>query len=86
MQADHPTAPHAGAAQRAYATAPRTDGSRPVAGHAVDPGELHRVADPSHAPAGATAFVTGAYQPSGNAYIDRMLQLEHALKRFGSPL
>ncbi len=32
---------------------------------------------------GAT-YITGAYQPSGNAVIDRMLQLEAALKRFGT--
>lgn len=32
------------------------------------------------------AFVTGAYQSSGDAAIDRMLRLEAACKRFGSPL
>lgn len=34
---------------------------------------------------GAT-FVTGAYQASGDPMIDRMLRLEAACKRFGSPL
>jgi hypothetical protein len=32
------------------------------------------------------AFVTGAYQASGDPAIDRMLRLEAACKRFGSPL
>ncbi len=34
----------------------------------------------------STAFVTGAYQSSGDPAIDRMLRLEAALKRFGSPI
>jgi hypothetical protein len=34
---------------------------------------------------GAT-FVTGAYQASGDPAIDRMIRLEAACKRFGSPL
>jgi hypothetical protein len=33
-----------------------------------------------------TAFMTGAYQSSGDPAIDRMLRLEAACKRFGSPL
>jgi hypothetical protein len=32
------------------------------------------------------AFVTGAYQSSGDPMIDRMLRLEAACKRFGSPI
>lgn len=35
---------------------------------------------------GNTEFVTGAYQLSGHAGIDRMIALEKALKRFGTPL
>ncbi len=31
------------------------------------------------------AFVTGAYQSSGDPAIDRMVALEAACKRFGSP-
>lgn len=42
-------------------------------------------ATPSRIAAGAT-FVTGAYQASGDPGIDRMLRLEAALKRFGSPM
>lgn len=42
-------------------------------------------AAPSRQQAGA-AFVTGAYQSSGDVAIDRMLRLEAACKRFGSPL
>lgn len=34
----------------------------------------------------APAFVTGAYQASGDPAIDRMIRLEAACKRFGSPL
>ncbi|MCW2928782.1 MAG: hypothetical protein JWM86_2750 [Thermoleophilia bacterium] len=34
---------------------------------------------------GAT-FVTGAYQASGDPAIDRMVRLEAACKRFGSPI
>lgn len=41
-------------------------------------------AGPRVAPSRAgTAFVTGAYQLSGDAGIDRMIRLEHALKRYG---
>lgn len=32
-----------------------------------------------------TEYVTGAYQPSGDVGVDRLLQLERALKQFGSP-
>lgn len=28
-----------------------------------------------------TGYVTGAYQPSGDHFVDRMLRLEHALKQ-----
>lgn len=35
---------------------------------------------------GAAAFVTGAYQASGDPAIDRMIRLEAACKRFGSPI
>lgn len=34
----------------------------------------------------AAAFVTGAYAASGDPAIDRMIRLEAACKRFGSPL
>ncbi len=47
-------------------------------GHAMAPA-------PSTQRAGAM-FVTGAYQASGDPAIDRMIQLEAALKRFGSPI
>jgi len=32
------------------------------------------------------SYVTGAYQASGDPAIDRMIRLEAACKRFGSPL
>jgi hypothetical protein len=50
----------------------------PVHGHPA------RATTPASSP-GAT-FVTGAYQASGDPGIDRMLRLEAALKRFGSPI
>lgn len=34
----------------------------------------------------AAAFVTGAYEASGDPMIDRMRRLEAACKRFGSPI
>lgn len=47
-----------------------------------------QVAQPMHvqavAPRAGAAFVTGAYQPSGDAAIDRMIAFEAACKRFGS--
>lgn len=42
-------------------------------------------AQPTRQAPGA-AFVTGAYQLSGDPAIDRMLRLEAACKRFGSPI
>jgi hypothetical protein len=41
---------------------------------------------PHAAAARATGWVTGAYQSVGDAGIDRMLRLEAACKRFGSPV
>lgn len=43
-------------------------------------------AAPVARPAVGAAFVTGAYQASGDPMIDRMLRLEAACKRFGSPI
>ena len=37
-------------------------------------------------PSVGAAFVTGAYQASGDPAIDRMVALEAACKRFGSPI
>ncbi|MBC7644990.1 MAG: hypothetical protein H7123_07675 [Thermoleophilia bacterium] len=35
-------------------------------------------------PSSGTSFSTGAYQPSGDPMIDRMISLERALKQFGN--
>ena len=35
-------------------------------------------------PTSGTSFLTGAYQPSGDPMIDRMISLERALKQFGN--
>jgi hypothetical protein len=43
------------------------------------------MAPPVRTGAGA-AFMTGAYELSGDPMIDRMRRLEAACKRFGSPL
>lgn len=47
----------------------------------LQPAAVHAAPVRSNAP----AFVTGAYQSSGDPAIDRMLRLEAACKRFGSP-
>lgn len=79
MQAD----PHSSAAPgpaRSYGPAaswggPVDAGHAPANGQPVDPFAYTGapVQDGAH-------FATGAYQPSGNPFIDRMLQLEQALK------
>ena len=46
---------------------------------------VHAMQPPVRQAPGA-AFVTGAYQLSGDPAIDRMLRLEAACKRFGSPI
>ena len=72
--APHGTAAH-GAPAIQHAQAPQ---------HAAPPAQA-RPAAPLHPR--STAFVpTGQYQLSGDPHIDRMLMLEQALKRFGSPL
>jgi hypothetical protein len=53
----------------------------PVAMQAADPAAI-----PQRAQQVGAAFVTGAYQASGDPAIDRMLRLEAACKQFGSPL
>lgn len=50
----------------------------PVAGYAATP--------VAPRPNAGAAFVTGAYQASGDPAIDRMIRLEAACKRFGSPI
>ena len=35
-------------------------------------------------PSSGTSYNTGAYQPSGDPMIDRMISLERALKQFGN--
>lgn len=51
------------------------------------PGLQPSFAAPAAAPSRPGAsFVTGAYQSSGDPAIDRMLRLEAACKRFGSPI
>lgn len=63
----------------------------PGGSHGI-PGQVAAAAVPQYAApvaranVGAAAFMTGAYQASGDPAIDRMLRLEAACKRFGSPL
>ena len=47
---------------------------------------VHAYAAPAVPQRAGATFVTGAYQASGDPAIDRMLRLEAALKRFGSPI
>jgi hypothetical protein len=56
----------------------------PVHAHAQAPAIVQAPLAPQRA-VGA-AYVTGAYQSSGDPAIDRMLRLEAACKRFGSPV
>lgn len=67
--------------------APVHPGPAATNGYHAQPGALPGLGQPMRAAqqAGA-AFVTGAYQSSGDPAIDRMLRLEAACKRFGSPI
>jgi len=89
-------APHASATtpsspalqqHQALQQAPVQQGHAPVA-PAYQTAPVAHQAQPMHAAAAprstATTYVTGAYQPSGDPAIDRMLRLEAACKRFGS--
>lgn len=84
MQAD----PHAATPTGARSYGPAATFGTPVQPAAIAEGGTagHGApifADPlahSHPQGPGAAFATGAYQPSGNVYIDRMLQLEQALK------
>jgi hypothetical protein len=49
-------------------------------------GVQHASAAPAATQRAGAMFVTGAYQTSGDPAIDRMIRLEAACKRFGSPL
>ncbi len=82
MQAEPPTSARA-AATYAPSTAATDHTSAAMHGASFDaaPGAW---AAPQHVRGGGAAFVTGAYQMSGDPMIDRMLRLEHALKRFGA--
>ena len=76
------TDPHTSAQSTATRTAATATASTGSAAGAQAPASI-----PGVAPGGpGTEFVTGAYQLSGHASIDRMIQLEKALKRFGSPI
>lgn len=86
MHTDPPTSPRASAAYAAQAASFEP---------AIAAGSHGSVGSASHAQAyaqqqaivpnvGNTSFVTGAYQLSGDPSIDRMIRLEHALKRFGA--
>lgn len=59
-------------------------GSHGVQGQAMQ-APMAAAAHAAPRPAPGAAFVTGAYQLSGDPAIDRMLRLEAACKRFGSP-
>ena len=60
-------------------------GSHGIPGQAAAPTAVPQYAAPvARANVGAT-FVTGAYQSVGDPAIDRMIRLEAACKRFGSP-
>lgn len=82
MQADPPSSAPAGA--NAFAR-PTTGFDAGAAAPYVVPGQdgaTPMAAAPAPAAAN-TGYVTGAYQPSGDVYVDRMLRLEHALKLHG---
>jgi len=49
-------------------------------------GIQHATAIPAAPVRPGAAFVTGAYELSGDPMIDRMRRLEAACKRFGSPI
>lgn len=59
-------------------------GSHGIPGQVVAPQQLAPRAVPAQRP--GAAFVTGAYEASGDPMIDRMRRLEAACKRFGSPI
>lgn len=81
MQADPSATPHAAAPAAARTPAPT--GFDRGSAHTLSSGAgLGTMATAFGAPVAATGYVTGAYQPSGDPYVDRMLRLEHALKRF----
>jgi hypothetical protein len=61
-------------------------GSHGIPGQAVAAQQVPHYAAPVARPNVGAAFVTGAYQASGDPAIDRMVALEAACKRFGSPL
>ena len=54
--------------------------------HGIPAAPAAHAALQQRAPQAGASFVTGAYQASGDPAIDRMLQLEAACKRFGSPI
>lgn len=59
--------------------------------HGTQHGAAQAAAPAYHAPVTprpsvGAAFVTGQYQASGDPMIDRMIRLEAACKRFGSPI
>jgi hypothetical protein len=59
-------------------------GSHGIPGQAAQHVSPHASAPVARVNTGAS-FVTGAYQASGDPAIDRMVALEAACKRFGSP-
>lgn len=84
-EAMHPSPGQSGLPQRAATTGPPTgyssaapgDGSAAAAAPAAAAGL-------GFAPGRDTSFVTGAYELSGNPMIDRMIQLERALRQNGA--
>lgn len=86
MQAESPTSARAAAS---YAAAPASvDHAATHGNHGAmfdaAPSAATSWGSPVPPSAGGTSFVTGAYQPCGDPMIDRMIRLEHALKRYGA--
>lgn len=84
---------YANASPHAAVTPPVSQPPVQLPSHALQQGQpqgvpaqaaQQQVAFRTAAPRVGAAFVTGAYQPSGDAAIDRMIAFEAACKRFGS--
>lgn len=86
MQADSPTSARAAASYAATPAPIDHAGSHAHHGAMFDaaPSTATSWGAPVASTGGGTGFVTGAYQPSGDPMIDRMIRLEHALKRYGA--
>lgn len=84
LNAHHPQVQHG--LPQGLPPAVQHGGSHGIPAQASAGGAVPQFAAPAARANVGAAFVTGAYQSSGDPAIDRMVALEAACKRFGSPL